>query len=188
MTIKNSLILIMVAILAFSCGVRKAQTAQTKVQPAPAPKVEPHENILEEPPAPAAVPPPAMDEKAEIFVVVEDMPRFPGCEETSGSSSDKRQCANKLMLEYIYANIQYPEQAKKEGKEGTCIVSFIVSKSGRIKNAKVLRDPGAGLGEEALRIVNSMNENDILWIPGKQRGRPVDVRFNLPVKFKHPGN
>ncbi len=185
MTNKNSLFFIMLVLVSFSCGVRKAQVDQKENQAEPVTKVIPHENTLEE--KPVAVPPSAEEEPSEIFVVVEDMPRFPGCEEISGNNYDKKNCANQKMLEYIYANIQYPEKAGKEGIEGTCIVSFIVTKNGRIKNAKVLRDVGGGLGEEALRVVNSMNENGIRWIPGKQRGVAVDVRFNLPVKFKHPG-
>lgn len=185
MTNKNRLLFILLLLVSFSCGVRKAQITQKEKQAEPVTKVTPRENILED--KPVAVPPSAEEERSEIFVVVEEMPRFPGCEDTPGNKYDKKNCAERKMLDYIYANIQYPEQAAEEGIQGTCIVSFIVAKNGTIKNAKVLRDVGGGLGEEALRVVNSMNENGIRWIPGKQRGVAVDVRFNLPVKFRRPG-
>jgi protein TonB len=185
MTIKFRLFFIVLAVLTFSCGARKAQIGQKeKTIDQPVATEVPTENTLEERPAP--VPPADRDEKEEIFVVVEDMPRFPGCEDIAGTNSDKRECANQKMLEYIYSNIQYPQEARKTGVEGICIVNFIVSKNGSIKNAKVLRDPGGGIGSEALRVVNSMNENGIRWIPGKQRGKAVDTRFNLPIKFSLP--
>lgn len=185
MTIKIRLFFILLTVLTFSCGVRKAQIAQEeKPVEQPVATEVPQENTLEEKPAP--VPPADRDDKEEIFLVVEDMPRFPGCEDISGTKSDKKDCANQKMLEYIYSNIQYPQEARKAGVEGICIVNFIISKNGSVKNAKVLRDPGSGIGAEALRVVNSMNENGIRWIPGKQRGKPVDTRFNLPVKFSLP--
>jgi len=185
MIIHHRLFLFLLAVITFSCGVRKAQiTQKEKPVEQQAEATMPTENTLEVKPAP--VPPSAEEDIQEIFLVVEDMPRFPGCEDMSGTKSDKKNCANQKLLEYIYSNIQYPQEARKAGIEGTCIVSFIIAKNGSVKNAKVLRDPGSGIGAEALRVVHSMNENDIRWIPGKQRGKAVDTRFNLPVKFSLP--
>jgi len=135
----------------------------------------------EEPPPPP--PPPPEPEVEEIFKVVEQMPRFPGCEDL-GSDQEKKQCAQKKLLEYIYANIKYPPIARENGVEGMVVVKFVVDKDGSISEPEVVRDIGAGCGEEALRVVRSMNDNNIKWIPGKQRGRPVRVQFNLPVKFQ----
>lgn len=133
------------------------------------------------PPPPPPPPPPPKEE--EIFVIAEDMPRFPGCENES-SKKDKEACAQKKMLEFIYANIKYPPIARENGIEGTAVVTFVVEKDGTVKAAKVVREIGAGCGEEALRVVELMNKTGIKWIPGKQRGKPVRVQFNLPVKFK----
>ena len=83
------------------------------------------------------------------------------------------------MLDFIYTNLVYPEEAMKNGVEGMLIVKFIVERDGQITNATVIRDIGAGLGDEAIRVINKMPT----WQPGTQRGRPVRVQFNLPVKF-----
>jgi protein TonB len=63
-------------------------------------------------------------------------------------------------------------------------VQFVVEKDGKITDANVVRDIGAGCGEEALRVVNSMNSMGEKWTPGKQRGKSVRVQFTLPVSFK----
>ena len=90
----------------------------------------------------------------------------------------------KNLLEFIYKNIKYPAIARENGVEGTVVVTFVVEKSGKVTDARVVRDIGAKCGDEALRVVNMMNQQGIVWTPGKQRGRPVRVQFNLPVRFK----
>lgn len=136
------------------------------------------------PPPPPPPPPPAPEpEVAEIFKVVEEMPRFPGCEDLT-SVDEKRQCANKKLLEFLYGNIRYPAVARDNQIEGTVVVAFVVDPKGVIKDAQVIRDIGGGCGAEALRVVNMMNDMPDKWAPGKQRGRAVNVMFNLPVKFK----
>ena len=116
--------------------------------------------------------------------MVEQIPRLPGCENESGGETAKKQCADKKMLEFIYKNIKYPAIARENGVEGTCVIQFVVEKDGSVTDARVVRDIGAQCGDEALRVVNLMNSQGIKWTPGKQRGRPVRVQFNLPVKFK----
>jgi len=117
----------------------------------------------------------------ETFKVVEEMPRFPGkdCEDGSLSMVEKKQCAGKAMLEFIYKGIKYPKEASQKGIMGTVVVSFIVDKSGKIRDAAIVRSIGGGCDEEVLRLVGEMPN----WIPGKQRGKDVNVQFNLPIKF-----
>ncbi len=131
--------------------------------------------------APPPPPPPAQEEE-EIFKVVEEAPRFPGCEDLA-SIQEKQNCANKKLLEFIYANIEYPAIARENNIEGTVVVRFVVDKDGKVNDAQVVREIGGGCGEEALRVVKKMNEMPARWSPGKQRGRPVKVYFTLPVKF-----
>ncbi|MBK7873106.1 MAG: TonB family protein [Saprospiraceae bacterium] len=118
----------------------------------------------------------------EIFKVVEEMPLFPGCDE-QGTYEEKKPCADRKMLEYIYKNIKYPKEARDAGVEGMVVVSFIVEKDGSISTPRIMRDIGAGCGEEALRLIHLMQER-VRWTPGKQRGRNVRVQFNLPIRFK----
>jgi protein TonB len=121
------------------------------------------------------------DSDGDVFNVVEVMPRFPGCEDLA--EEGRSQCAQGKLLQYVYDNIQYPEAAKKLNVEGMVVVSFIVDESGRINDPTIVRNIGAGTGEEVIRVVNKMNEDNIRWIPGEQRGRKVKVKFHLPVKF-----
>lgn len=146
-------------------------------------EVERPDPVVDAPPPPPPPPPPPEPEVEEIFKVVEEMPRFPGCED-KGSAAEKKQCADKKMLEFIYKNIKYPAIARENGVEGTCVIQFVVEKDGAIADAKVVRDIGAQCGQEALRVVNLMNQKGLKWTPGKQRGRAVKVQFNLPVKFR----
>jgi len=135
------------------------------------------------PPPPPPPPSPNEPEVEEIFRIAEEMPRFPGCEDEPTKDA-KTQCANLKLLEFIYSEIKYPEIARENQVEGTVVVQFVVGRDGRIRNAEILRDVGGGCGKEALRVINLMNEKAGLWIPGRQRGRPVPVMFTLPVKFK----
>lgn len=101
-----------------------------------------------------------------VFDVVEVMPQFPG--------------GQIAMLQYIMKNIKYPEQAMKEGIQGRVAVRFIVEKDGSISDVRPVLSVHPLLNKEAVRVVESMPK----WSPGKQNGKPVRVRFNVPVMFK----
>lgn len=135
-------------------------------------------------PPPPPPPPPPREEAREIFVVVEEMPRFPGCETVAGDAKAKKACADKKLMEFIYDKIQYPAIARENGVEGNVVVQFVVNTDGTVTDVSVVRDIGAGCGEEAVRIVNLMNSMSEKWTPGKQRGRAVRVMFTLPIRFK----
>jgi protein TonB len=104
-------------------------------------------------------------QEEEIFDVVEDMPEFPG-----GTTE---------LYKYLAKNLIYPETANREGIDGKVYIQFIVRKTGKVTDLKLLRGIGGGCDEEALRLVKAMPD----WTPGKQRGKPVDVRYTLPVRF-----
>lgn len=120
----------------------------------------------------------------EIFKVVEQMPRFPGCEEIDGSDQDKYQCSLQKLMSYVFENLQYPAEAKTKGIEGRSIAQFVVEPNGLISSIKVVRELGHGCDVEVIRILESMNEMPERWIPGRQRGKPVAVQLTLPVSFK----
>jgi TonB family protein len=119
-----------------------------------------------------------------IFKVVEEMPRYPGCEDSGLAGSDLDKCAQRLMLEHIYHELQYPVSAKEAGIQGRSIVQFVVRYDGTITDAVIVRSIGYGTDKEVLRVVNTMPK----WRPGHQQGKAVDVQFTLPVQFKldHP--
>ena len=97
--------------------------------------------------------------------IPETMPYFPGGQE--------------LLLKYLAVNIKYPTSAVKAKKQGRVIVTFIVQKDGSITHAKIARSIDPELDAEALRVVKGMPK----WTPGTQLGKPVSVKYVLPVKF-----
>ena len=97
--------------------------------------------------------------------IPETMPYFPG--------------GQVLMLKYLADNIKYPASAVKAKKQGRVIVGFIVQKDGSITHAKIVRSIDPELDAEALRVVKGMPK----WTPGTQLGKPVSVKYTLPVKF-----
>lgn len=114
------------------------------------------------------IPPETEDEDVEeqqIFQVVENMPEFPG--------------GRAALMKYLATNIKYPPYAKEAGIQGRVFINFVVERDGSITAVKVLRGIGGGCDEEAVRVVKAMPK----WSPGMQRGKPVRVSFNLPVKF-----
>ncbi len=122
----------------------------------------------------------------EVFKVVEDMPRFPGCEDLADDSQERKKCADRKMLEFVYQNIEYPKDARAAGKEGVVVVSFIVNKEGRLDDISIKRSVYSSLDEEVKRVIGMMNEMEEPWTPGRQRGRIVKVEFLMPVKFVLP--
>lgn len=143
--------------------------------------------VVEEAPPPPPPPPPPAPEEEEVFMIVEQSPRFPGCEDMSGSKEEKEACAQKKMLEYIYGNLKYPAIARENGIEGQVVIQFVVAKDGSIEDIQLVRDLEGGCGEAAVKVVRGMNSLPQKWTPGKQRGRPVKVKYTLPVKFKLEG-
>jgi len=107
------------------------------------------------------------EEKIEdmIFTVVESQPSFPGGEEA--------------RIRYLTDNLWYPQMARESGIQGTVFLTFVVERDGSITDIRVLRGIGGGCDEEAIRLARIMPR----WNPGLQRGQPVRVQFNMPVRF-----
>lgn len=177
-----------------------------KVQPAPPPPQPPVPSGAKEvtvvgysaneatPGVPPPPPPPPPTQKSqevvvtghpappkEVFRVVEQMPRFPGCEDME-TVQEKKECADQKFLEYVYTHVRYPSEARQNGIEGIVVVQFIVEEDGSITNPEVLREPDPSLGEEALRLIHLM-ASETEWTPGQQRGKNVRVSYILPIKF-----
>lgn len=105
-----------------------------------------------------------------VFVVVEEMPQFPG-----GQSE---------LMGYIGKNVKYPQKAIEKKISGRVVVSFVVGKDGTLRDFKVVRAVHPELDAEALRVIKSMPK----WNPGRQRGKNVAVKYTIPVNFSlsHP--
>ena len=104
--------------------------------------------------------------KEEVFMVVEQMPEYPG--------------GMKEMLKFLQENVKYPENAMKNNVQGRVIVQFVIEKDGTPTEFKVARSVDPDLDAEALRVLQTMPK----WKPGMQRGEVVRVKFTVPVSFK----
>ena len=103
----------------------------------------------------------------KAYDVVEVMPKFKG-----GESA---------MMEFLMMNMKYPQAAVKAKQQGRAIVGFVVRKDGTVSDVHITKSAGyAVLDEEAMRVVKSMPA----WEPGKQKGKPVNVKYNVPITFR----
>ena len=103
----------------------------------------------------------------QIFTVVEEMPDFP-----DGGLQG--------LLKFLAKNIKYPVIAQENGIQGRVVCAFVVNKDGSIVDIEVLRGVDPSLDKEAVRVLGTMPK----WKPGKQRGKPVRVKYTLPVMFR----
>jgi TonB family protein len=115
---------------------------------------------------PVVAKPTPTEEIEKPLLVVEQNPEFQG--------------GYDAMLKFLHDRMQYPATAQEAGIKGTVFVQFVVSKTGTISNAKILRGIGGGCDEEAINVVKQMPK----WIPGRQNGQAVPVMFQIPVKFQ----
>jgi len=118
--------------------------------------------------------------RGSTYTIVEQMPRFPGCEEEAGDNKTKKKCADRKLMEFIYENIKYPSYAREQGAEGIVMIQFTITKDGSVADVHTLRGICEPFEKECLRIVNMMPQ----WIAGRQNGKAVRVRMNMPVRFK----
>ncbi|HFC00801.1 MAG TPA: M56 family peptidase, partial [Phaeodactylibacter sp.] len=113
---------------------------------------------------------------------VDEMPRFPGCEEVT-DKTERQKCSEKKMLQFIYTKIRYPKEAREAGVQGMVVIHFLVKKDGSIADATIKKEIGGGCGNAALKVIQEMPK----WIPGVKDGKTVDVEFSIPVMFKLQG-
>ena len=113
-----------------------------------------------------AEPEPVKEEETKVFDVVEQMPSFPG-----GPSA---------LMQYLNSNIKYPVVAEENGVQGRVVCTFVVEKDGSITDVRVVKSVDPSLDKEAMRVVKSMPK----WIPGKQNGSAVRVKYTVPVTFR----
>ena len=108
-------------------------------------------------------------EKEEVFKSVEQMPTFPGGEAA--------------LMKYLSSHIQYPTMAQENNVQGRVVVQFVVTKTGKVGDVRVVRSVDKDLDREAVRVCKSLPS----FVPGRQNGQPVNVWYTLPVTFKLQG-
>ena len=109
---------------------------------------------------------PPVREETKVWDVVEQIPSFKG--------------GDQALMEYLHKSIHYPAIAEENGIQGRVVCTFVVERDGSITDIKVVRSVDPSLDKEAVRVLKAMPK----WIPGKQNGSAVRVKFTLPVTFK----
>ena len=112
---------------------------------------------------------PVKEVKEEVFRSVEQMPTFPG--------------GDAALMKYLSSHIQYPTMAAENNVQGKVVVQFVVTKTGKVGEVKVVRSVDKDLDREAVRVCKSLPN----FVPGRQNGQPVSVWYTLPVTFKLQG-
>ena len=107
--------------------------------------------------------------KEEVFRSVEQMPQFPGGEAA--------------LMKYLQSHINYPPMAAENNIQGRVVVQFVVDKTGKVGEVKVVRSVDKDLDKEAVRVCKSLPK----FTPGRQNGQAVSVWYTLPVTFKLQG-
>ena len=102
----------------------------------------------------------------EVFVVVEEMPSFPG--------------GDQALMEFIYSHIEYPEIAKENNIQGRVVVRFCVTYKGTVDQVSIIKGVDPSLDNEAIRVIKMLPT----WKPGKQGGKPVNVWYSVPINFQ----
>jgi protein TonB len=101
----------------------------------------------------------------KVFDVVEQMPEYPG--------------GMQALFEFISQNIKYPADAQKQKVEGRVLAKFVIETDGSISDIEVVKNAFPSLDAEAVRVIQAMPK----WIPGRQKGQAVRVKFVMPINF-----
>lgn len=104
----------------------------------------------------------------KVFQVVEKMPEYPG--------------GLKNLLAWLQKNVRYPKQSMKNKVQGRVIVKFVIDKDGKAVEPEIEKSVDPYIDKEAIRLINKMPK----WTPGEQKGKPVRVKFTLPIMFRLP--
>ncbi|MBM6992469.1 MAG: M56 family metallopeptidase [Prevotella sp.] len=153
------------AISSLSNPAKPVPTGKAKLQDNATP-AEAVSNVEETVVPPAESQPQTKQDDDKVYDVVEQLPSFNG--------------GMNAMMKYMVDNVKYPAECHKEGVQGRVVVQFVVRKDGTINGVKVVRSVDPRLDAEAMRVVSGMPN----WKPGMQKGKPVAVKYNVPIAFK----
>ena len=161
----------MAALLTVACGNQKQEQPAEKTGDTPATEAvtQPKtavEATAAQPETSATETAATSDEQEKVYHMVDEKPVFPGGE--------------MAMMEFIGANIHYPDKAIKDGKQGTVVCQFVVNSKGKISDVKIMRSVSPEMDAEAVRVIKSMPT----WTPGKQDGKAVNTAYTLPIRFR----
>lgn len=165
--LKYLLFLPVAALLTMACNGTKAEQEATSTE-----TVNDGQTatvVVESPPVDTPVAPNENSPVGPVYDTVEEAPQFPG--------------GYQELMSFLAKNIEYPTEAVQQKTEGKVICQFVVTSEGKITDVKVVRGVTSALDQEAVRVLECMPD----WVPGKQDGKAVNVRFVIPINFKLQG-
>ena len=112
------------------------------------------------------------------------MPMEASCISDVEPYEEQLKCSDQKLLMHVYKNIVYPAAARDNGIEGQVVCQFVITKEGKVRSPKIVKELGYGTSETVLETLRDMEEKGFTWSPGMVGGKPVDVVYSLPVKFK----
>ena len=116
-------------------------------------------------------------------MVVDQLPIFPGCEDMV-DYSERKECADKKLLAYLFHHISYPPKGRAGDVEGLVVVKFGVDATGKVGEPELGRGVHTALDEEALRVARQMVQEHPVRMPATKEGEAVAYEFKLPIKFE----
>lgn len=116
-------------------------------------------------------------DSSKVFDIVEQVPIWGDCGELTGKAAET--CTYEQLAKHVVEEIKYPKKARKKGLAGKVFVEFVIDTDGVVIDVAILRGVHPLLDQEAIRVVKSFPD----FIPGQQRGKPVKVRYRLPMNF-----
>lgn len=136
------------------------------------------------PPPPESASPifPPQNFEGEIFKICEEMPAFPGCAHLD-NFAERSACSDQKLMQYLRTQMQYQPEKWLRKTDYTASATFLVDPHGVISEIVLRQAPDAAAGEELLRVLRLMAQNE-QWTPGRQRGRPVWVMYPLRVNLR----
>lgn len=129
----------------------------------------------------------ANKDSSEFYVIVEEMPLYPGCESES-TVKERNDCTNQKIFNHVINNTQFPSLPDKKKYEGIVYVNFLIDQIGNVDSVTVIRSfPGNHaelFNNEAIRVIQLLPQ----MRPAKQKGKNVKVKYTIPFKFRGRGN
>ena len=120
-----------------------------------------------------------------IPFILEDFPRFPNSEcEKLNLIQERKECADRALLTYVYKYLKYPELAKKNGTQGRVYAQFTIATDGYLEDIIIKKGIGDGCDEAVLELIENMNYELGPWIPAMRNDSLVSILYTLPVSFK----
>lgn len=124
---------------------------------------------------------------SKIYKVVDEMPVLPSCKMIS-NHDERKSCSDTELMKYVKQNLHYSEPSGDNNVSDLAIVEYVVSTEGRIIDTKVIKNTRGNYANELIRVLHKMNEDNIVWTPGRKGGEKVMVKLYFSMRFKMPAN